>query len=238
MTKYLRDSNSYPAPGTAECYWVGSYEPSAVPSGFETSEEELARVDSAMIEDFKPGLLPGSTSKGSVVFGIGRRVDPKYFPSKVVKVNSRRALSDFEQGFGRLRMVSPEFRDLVEAFQPGVHQFQPFEMYWPDGKLIGTRYFFVVCRAIDSVDQAQSTLQRVDKFSEYYKTQMRGYWEPVVRPDGEKVRKYVFKCEVVAGETFWVDEYVANSWFCSDAFIEAFVKAGLIGMGWTPCETS
>jgi hypothetical protein len=107
-----------------------------------------------------------------------------YFPSRVNKLNSRNGQSDYECGFGGLRMVSPAFRDLVESFQPGVHQFQPFEMYWRR-KLVGTRYFFVVCRAIDSVDQTKSVVQRVDKFSKYYKTQMRGYWGPVVQPDGK-----------------------------------------------------
>jgi hypothetical protein len=46
-----------------------------------------------------------------------------YFPSRVNKLNSRNGQSDYERGFGGLRMVTPAFRDLVESFQPGVTSF-------------------------------------------------------------------------------------------------------------------
>lgn len=227
-----------PAPGSAKIYTIGTYTPTFANSGFEVSEAENDRLVSPKFEGVEPGYLPWTTASGIEAFHVGRRVDFKYFPKRVLKSNSERVHVDIEEGLGRLKMVSPAFKACVESLQPGAHQFEPFEMVWDDGTTIGTRYFFVPCRALDTVDEGASTVRRVETYSEYYKTDMRGYWGKVEGPDGKKRRHFIYDLNAVDGETIWVDEYIVNTIFCSDAFIQAYVDAGLVGMVWNVCETS
>ena len=75
-------------------------------------------------------------------------------PKKYLWANGGKPFPDVLRGF----VVSPRFKDLVERFEPGVHQFVPVEMYRSrDGDPAGTYYWFIVGQRLDSIDREPTT---------------------------------------------------------------------------------
>ena len=69
----------------------------------------------------------------------------------------RRAALEAEEEAG-CRVPPERFREIVETFEPGVHQFLPVTYVDRSGKTLAQRHYFVACNRLDSVDRAQTTM--------------------------------------------------------------------------------
>ncbi len=134
--------------------------------------------------------------------------------------------------------VSPRFKDLVEQFEPGVHQFVPVDIYHArKGDPVATYYWFIVGQRIDSVDREKTTY--------IWEEGVRGVWVDSLMDkttwEFEKIpgAKLVFSNSKVAGHHIWHDPHVLsfNNGLCSDEFGEAIIANGMTGVAVTPRES-
>ncbi|MEP6869390.1 MAG: DUF1629 domain-containing protein [Novosphingobium sp.] len=119
--------------------------------------------------------------------------------------------------------LSQRVIDLIEAIEPGVHQYLPFELLQPDGSVHPDRRWILnVCTRAEAVDVEASNV----------------VWSPppVDRWFGDLMGKkhIVLKAENVAGRALWCEWRYNNSpnTFASDKFWDALQKAK--ARGWEP----
>lgn len=94
---------------------------------------------------------------------IRARVPEEMFPSVLIASNNE-TFTDFDGGYGKGPIVSQAFRDAVERFDAGVHQFVPVEIRRKDGGLHDKRPFYIlrVTRLLNTINvEASPDLRRV-----------------------------------------------------------------------------
>jgi hypothetical protein len=94
---------------------------------------------------------------------IRAQVPEEMFP-KVLVASNNETFTDFDGGYRKGFIVSQAFRDAVERFDAGVHQFIPVEIRRKDGGLHDKRpfYFLRVTRLLNTINVAASPdLRRV-----------------------------------------------------------------------------
>jgi hypothetical protein len=166
----------------------------------------------------------------------GYWLDPETLPKQVLwGTGSKPPLPDVLPWF----TVSPRFKDLVEQFEPGVHQFVPVDIYQSKkGEAVATYYWFIVGQRLDSVDRERTTFKwRAPKedpsdgrwISEIMDTTT---FEFTPIPNA----RLVFSNDQVAGHHIWHDPHVLTfgNRLCSDAFAEALLASGMTGVAATP----
>ena len=89
--------------------------------------------------------------------GVRARVPEEMFPPVLVSSNND-VFPDFAGGYGWGTLVSQAFRDAVETFDMGVHQFVPVEILRKNGGQQDKRPFYIlrVTRFLDTVNVAAS----------------------------------------------------------------------------------
>lgn len=147
--------------------------------------------------------------------GSGCPVDPKYMPTRMKrKGNKGVPLHDVREIWGNGLLVSKAFKDIVESFQPNVHQFFPIAIE-QSGEVIFERYYFHICALLDSLAKEQC-VPPVESGSIY----MPAY-------DGND--KTVFDSSKTAGHHAWHDERALGRYVSNDLFSE-LVGAELTGL--------
>ena len=112
--------------------------------------------------------------------------------------------------------VSERFRDLIERYQPHVHQFALVQLVYKGGAHADNFYWFYPCARLDGLDREHTTHEFIDKI---------GYWRYI------HGRQYVVSLAQVAGHHIWIDSRLhSSSIFVSQAFKEAVDQAGLKGI--------
>jgi hypothetical protein len=147
----------------------------------------------------------------------------------------QRGVTDYD-GYNRLIYVSPRFRSLIEAIEPGVHQFFPLRLLDKAGNHLADHWVWVVCNRIDSVDRANTTLV------------LKGIqWRhPGELPDGQVPQaavasqpvKLVFNSSQVGNAHFWRDKHILpGGLYCSDDAARRISAAELTGIELIQAET-
>ena len=195
-------------------------------------DDELnRRIEYAEPDEVHPSALQDNALRKEQ----GYWVKPETLPKKVLWAKGTTpTLPDALFGFA----VSSRFKDLVEDYEPGVHQFVPVEIYHSRaGEPVATYYWFIVGQRLDSVDREHTTY--------ILENGIRDVWVDS-RMDTkswtfEKIpeARLVFNNLQVAGHHIWHDPHVLsfNNGLCSDAFAEAFKANGLTGVAATPRES-
>ncbi len=175
----------------------------------------------------------GAGRQVSRTLGMGYRVAEGSAPDKFLWRSKSKPPTDYVFGNNEVMLVSPRFRDLVEQFEPGVHQFLPVAVYNTKdaAEPFDTFYWFVCCTLIDSLDPEQTTLEWRGDYHDRGNDGLReGYWrfDLSVKPP----QKPVFSLAAIGERHLWRDPYRGRDYVhCSDAFGEALIAAGLTGFG-------
>ena len=181
------------------------------------------------------GLYPtiGSTYSAT----SGRPIKTEFVPTKIEWQDSQ-PVPDVDQPFGMLS-VPDKFKDIVEQIEPGVHQFLPVEFVDVDGSHLASRWFFIVCKRIDSVDREHSSMILTDK----------GLWrsaKQLLRRNPEQIPpdfdvsaepKLVFNLSQIGGAHAWCDKFLLHGWLISDQLAEALMRAELSGISLSKTES-
>lgn len=169
----------------------------------------------------------------------GYWVNADTMPQKYLWANGGKPLPDVLPGF----VVSTGFRNLVEQFELGVHQYVPVQIFSSrEGEPVATYYWFIVGQRLDSVDRECTTF----KWKAPVDDPQSGYWSDremdkktfkVIRlPDA----KLVFSNQQIAGHHIWHDPHLLTfgNGLCSDEFVEAVSSSGMTGVTATLREST
>ena len=155
----------------------------------------------------------------SVPGEVGRPIHTEFLPTKLLKQGRKRSLLDFDMAYG-LMLCSERFKDLVEQFEPGVHQFVAVDLYWKSREYAGKRHFFVVCNRLSTINQEHSSLS-ILKFSDGYTYQLM-----IQGPN-----KITFNRSDCIGYHLWLDKRLLKLNACSNEFANAVLELGMTGFG-------
>jgi hypothetical protein len=127
--------------------------------------------------------------------------------------------------------VSEKAKRLIESLEPSVHQFFPVEYQDMKGEFRETRYWFVSCNRIDSVDREHTTMV-LRKGLEWRpaRDMVRRGEEIPSHIDPAQPPRTVFNLKAIGDKHVWVDKHLSGQRYISDAAAKAFANAGLTGI--------
>ena len=173
---------------------------------------------------------PTSLDANTVQMKEGYRVKPESAPKGILWESDPSELPDVIANQQVLATCN-RFRDLVERYEPGVHQFIPVDVFTRGiNHPISKYYWFVVCQRLDSVDPEHTTYEwKLDH------TGKSGFWSK----KGVENPKLIFSERKVAGHHIWADPHLAvfKSGLCSSLFGAAALAEGFSGLNVTARET-
>lgn len=197
--------------------------------GGDAAWADLAFEDPDSVDVVAKGAASRTVSR---TIGLGYRVLPGSGPKKFLWKSKSKLPPDYAFGNNEAMLVSSRFRDLVEQFEPGVHQFLPVDMFNAKdaSEPFDRFYWFVCCTLIDSLEPDHTTLTFDGFYDEIYNGMRRGSWyyDSSVTPP----QKAVFSLNAIGDRHLWRDPYRARGYVhCSNPFGEALIAAGLTGFG-------
>ena len=176
--------------------------------------KQIAYVDRTMDPDgdnplFKPGRL-----------NSGRRVHTEHLPTRLRWGGPKKRAPDVI--WGAAFFVNDTFKDIVERFEPGVHQFEPVRFEFEDGTPFDQRMWFLhACNRLDTVSRKHSTAEK-----------SRIFWKP-------ETGTMVFSLDRIGDHHLWVDKhvYMPSGVFVSNALHDALIEADIKGLDFGQCPT-
>lgn len=120
-------------------------------------------------------------------------------------------------------VVSERFRRVVEEFDPGVHQFVPVEVLYPDGRVHpgGPRFFMFLRNAVNAVHEDSGELEV-----------MKGSRSLAAHETPIFIRgrtPFDVDAKIVSHLGLWRDVRMSNYVFASDAFLARLRQEGIDG---------
>ncbi len=147
----------------------------------------------------------------------GRAIDPTHMPTRMRrKGNTGLPLHKVHEIWGGGLLVSDTFRNIVERFEPDVHQFFPIAIELR-GKVIFERFYFHICNRLDTLAKDKCVPP-----VEVGKLYMPAY-------DGND--KVIFDTAAIGGHHFWNDKFSLGRYVSNQAF-SALKDANLTGLGY------
>ena len=144
--------------------------------------------------------------------------------------NIKRAkLLDANRQTGSFDLVCQGIKDIIEEYEPDIHQFFPMEYYDAKGKeKIGEGYWMIICKRLDSLHDSLCVPPRnergfIDEFNEIYKDR------------DKSLDRAVFSKEKIAGHHLWHDKFRLGV-NCSDELGKRLVEADFSGLDYTYSE--
>jgi hypothetical protein len=185
----------------------------------------------------KVEALEGDVAKATAIItpddGVGTGgfpKDPTNLPKRVKWMDPNgNPVPDFDQT--PMLNVSERVKQLVETFEPSVHQFVPVEYIDKNERFLENRYWFVVCNRIDSLDRERTTMLFVPG---------QGWMSPLVAkklgmdiPDNinpDLPANLVFNLGQIGDTHLWHDKFLGTGAFLSDEMAKALLSAGVTGL--------
>lgn len=208
-------------------YYLGSEPTLGHYAGIEPLDGDVSKIE---VADKTPdaGFSPHTAS--SYPTSQGRPIITEHAPTKV-EWQETGPVPDIEVVRGML-VVPPHFREIVEQFEPGIHQFLPVDFLDRNGALLAKRYFFVACNRIDSVDRAHTTMI-LSKGARWRPAQEVARRRPEDISPGFDVNvapKLVFSNEKIGNKHAWCDMFLMFGTYLSDALGSALEAENFSGI--------
>lgn len=148
----------------------------------------------------------------------GYPLDPATVPKKFLWGGNTLEVPDMIAYRGPY-IISERFRDLIESFEPNVHQFLPIDFERPNGSHAARHFLMQACNRINSVDAEQTT-------SSCYFGNEGGTRNCKVFIGGE----LVFNLCQIGSAHLWVDNNLPPDNFCSNNLGDGIINMGLKGV--------
>ncbi|WP_067217518.1 imm11 family protein [Stappia indica] len=168
-------------------------------------------------------------NRGDKAFGLsqGFWVDPTKIPVSAQQTTKKRVPDVFPMP--GCNAVSQRFKDLVEQFEPGIHQFFPLKLRRKSGFSIEQNYYVFNC--MTSVD---TVLVKESRFR-------WGRFEEIDKPriDIDREKDIVLSRMAIETRHLWKGLYlqpIGSGVFCSDAFEKALKKKKIRFLKQTYCR--
>lgn len=162
----------------------------------------------------------------------GRRCHADHFPMKVRWLDrQRRPIPDFDRG--EILNVSERAKEIIERFEPGVHQFVPVDYVDARDAFLERRYCWVICNRIDSIDREHTTFVLDGRVWALASDLVRwGEADKIpAHIDPNTPGRFVFSLSKMGGAHAWRDKHMnSGTVWLSRALGDAFKDAGLTGI--------
>jgi hypothetical protein len=157
------------------------------------------------------GTVAGGFEPGDL--NLGRALKAEHVPTKFLWGGPKnRKLPDVLYGRGVV-IVSVRVKDIMERFEPGVHQYFPVNVIYKSSKEVAEKMFFLnICTRLDSVDRKLTTAT----------LSQGGMWKP-------ETGYWVFDLRKIGSHHFWHDQHLFLGWMISDSLKQAFEDASIKG---------
>jgi hypothetical protein len=198
-------------------------------AGFQPKNDDYLKIE---VEDPTPD--GGLFMDGGDTLTSGRRIKLDHVP-KQMKLDGGTLIADYTSYNGFL-CVTDKFKNVVEAVEPGVHQFIPFEVVGAGKKHIANLWFMIVCNRLDSVDREHTTLilyrehmwvSAKDVSSEHWPSSY----------DPSKPNKLAFNLSQIDDHHLWFDKHLTDDHpLASAAMVNAWREAGVTGVSFVERE--
>ncbi len=160
----------------------------------------------------------------------GRPVDGANFP-KWIRWGEPggNPVPDFDNSF--YVNVSEKAKAVIESLEPNVHQFFAFECTNSKTQAVTTRYWFVVCNRLDTVDREHTNMVLLDGWEWTSPKNVLRIGDALPSGiDPEKPSNYIFNLKAIGDKHFWVDKHISTSVWLSNQAAELLRSQGLTGI--------
>ena len=205
-----------------------NYDPSlkGLPSNsFVGIDGELSDVEVADLTPDEGGPIMRSS------WHVGRAVKPDNVQTKLRRTGppvSRAKLLDVNAQTGSLDLVCQTFKDIVEEFEPDVHQFFPMTYYNSKGtEVIGEGYFMVICQRISTLHETLC-VPPLDERGRYKSTSVEE--SPDYQKRDKSLDRKMYSTSKIGGRHMWRDIKNAGPFMFSNALGERLIAANLSGL--------
>lgn len=164
------------------------------------------------------GINPPSATEA---MEFGRRVRTDFLPTKIRPTTAQSRMPDFGRAHSG-HICSARFRDVVEALEPGVHQFVPVEVVRKNNDHVAGMFWFVCCNRLDTLEISlvRPPLNELGLYSGL-----------------SNDRRIVFNRSQVGGHHIWIDKRAIGGYlWATDVFHKAGLDAWLAGLNMIPVE--
>lgn len=161
----------------------------------------------------------------------GRRVKADYVP-KQMRLERDGVIPDYGRSYG-LFHATDKFKDVVEAIEPDLHQFIPFELVGPRKKYVADLWFMFVCNRLDTVDRERTTLVLVDgKMWLPAREAPRDQWPSHV--DSGSQSMLFFDLNRIGDHHLWFDKHIIQELpLVSEKLASSLKDAGVTGVAFS-----
>jgi hypothetical protein len=207
--------------GGVMVYWLGTreiFETSTGKSFIDGDDRSIARVQWMNPDEIdKVSMLSPNEKMTS-----GYKVDPTTVPKKIRWESMNRTPPEIHW-FHSVLVISERMRNIIESFEPNVHQMLPVDLYRPKANDPFVRYYWlVVCNRIDSVDAKHTTFERLGRNKD-------GIWDL----NRDPVKTIVFNRLAIAGRHMWLDPFIVNGLQLSNELGDALIAINPSGAVFT-----
>lgn len=196
-----------------------SYETEWLGDSRERMDAAMAQVAQEIIATHftpDPGARPWPASIYDPIHGTGPTIGFRQpMPDRPYRVRLKEKPSYLPDIFHNC-IITNHVRDAIEALEPGVHQYLPFELYYKDGTPVpGERWYLNICNRLDTIAPEHCNIGVYPDVGKYF----TGNGPPDV-----KVWKHK-----VAGHAIWSEWKYNNRTYVSDALADALKAMGAHG---------
>ncbi len=220
-------------------YWLGPKEMFETSTAVSFHNADLSLRDYSMksVRFLDPDSVdPVAKVTMSEPLRKGYPIDPETVPKVVCWRSGNRHMPDVVNCAAASLLVSQKVRDIIEQFEPGVHQLLPVAVYRPkaikeNGEPFARYYWLVITQRIDSVDPVHTTYERSGGIRSDGSTWVGG-WQLA---DGGG-RKVVFSKAAIQERHMWIDFYAGLARLLSNALGDALLATDVSGVSLRPAE--
>ncbi len=208
-------------------YYIGSKPTLGHYAGIEPLDGDVSKIE---VADKTPDAGFDVNSASTYPTYQGRPVLTEHVPTKL-EWQETGPVPDVGIVRGML-VVPPRFREIVEQFEPDVHQFLPVDVLDQSGALLAKRYFFIACNRLDSVDRTH-TVMILSKGMLWRPARDIARRRPEDIPPGFDVSappKIVFNNAQIGEKHAWCDKFLMYGPYLSDALGTALEKENFTGI--------
>ena len=147
---------------------------------------------------------------------LGRAIKPDHLPTRVQWDGPKRSGVPETLRGRQMMLVNDRFKDVIERFEPGIHQFFPLDLVWKDKTLAQKMHMFNICSRLSTTDRSLSTAEM-----------SRG---GMLEPSSGSI---IFNLTQIGSHHIWIDKHMYAGVYVSDALHDALIEAKITGLAFS-----
>ena len=189
-------------------------------AAYNTREIDILDGDYKKVEAIDPTPDGGLFFSRGFQWKCGRPIKPDNLPTRF-RYKSDLPVQGFDTPHG-MRVVSDRFRQIIEQFEPGTHQFFSVEYVGVRQVHIAHMWIMIVCTRLDAADRERTTMK------------LNYLWSGDGAPPNPKL---VISEAAIAGHHIWCDKHLMDGPLVSAELGRALEDAEITGLKLSEVES-